>query len=284
MTTTPTRLDFVQQANAAYIEALYERYRRDPASVPEEWALFFAGFDLAGQRGAPAAGAGGIAELIRRWRADGHRAAHLDPLGDPPPLLPSLDPGDLGFGEADLAAPADPRPFLAARFTGTLGDLIALLRETYGGTLGAECMVEDAGRREWLLERMERSRNRPDLEPADRVRILRQLRAADAFEEFLHVKYVGQKRFSLEGAATLVPMLDALIERAGALGVEQIALGMPHRGRLNVLANVMMKPLEVIFGEFEEGHAPGEAYGHGDVKYHRGYQACHATRAGRSVH
>src|SRR5205085_5448214 len=106
----------------------------------------------------------------------------------------------------------------------------------------------------------------------------------DAFEEFLHVKYVGQKRFSLEGAATLIPMIDTLVEIAGGMNIEQIAIGMPHRGRLNVLANVMKKPLDLIFGEFESDHAPGEDYGHGDVKYHLGYQSFQATRAGQNVH
>jgi 2-oxoglutarate dehydrogenase E1 component len=282
----PTRLDFVQQANAAYIEDLYERFRRDPGSVPEEWALFFAGFDLAGLRTAPVpAASGGVGELIQRYRIHGHRAAHLDPLSEPPTLPPALDPADLGFSDADLAAPIDPRPFLAAEFSGTLHDLIGLLRETYARTIGAEFMgIEDDARRLWLMERMERSRNHPALAGDDRVRILRQLRAADAFEEFLHVKYVGQKRFSLEGAATLIPMLDTLVERAGGLGIEQIAIGMPHRGRLNVLANIMKKPLDLIFGEFEASHAPGDAYGHGDVKYHLGYQSFHRTRAGGTVH
>jgi len=130
---------------------------------------------------------------------------------------------------------------------------------------------------------MERHRNRPQLSAEERTRILEGLMMADAFEQFLHVKYVGQKRFSLEGAATLVPMLDSLIETAASMDVEQLVIGMPHRGRLNVLANTLGKPLERVFGEFESAFGPEDMQDQGDVKYHLGYSSRRETRSGRSL-
>ena len=294
-----SRLDFVQRANAPYIEELYARYLQDPQSVPEEWALFFAGFDLAGRPGAPggapggANGAGpeagtphgGLFGLIQHYRVFGHLAARLDPLGEPPAPPAVLDPRSLGFSETDLGAAVDPRPFWKGEPVASLRELVAALRETYCGPLGVEYMwIVDEDRRAWLQERMEPTRNHPALADAERLRILRQMLSADALEEFLHARYVGQKRFSLEGAASLIPMLAALVEAAGAAGVEQIVIGMPHRGRLNVLANILGKPLEAIFAEFEASFAPEDDYGHGDVKYHLGYAATVTTRAGRPVH
>ncbi len=306
-----SRLDFVQRANATYIEEQYARYLRDPRSVAEEWALFFAGFELAGRPLLPAEAAasatpaaapamptaatpaalsqasptGGLFGLVQHYRAFGHLAARLDPLGEAPGASGLLDPSVFGFSDADLDAPVEASPFSPAGFSGTLRELVAALRETYCASLGAEFMwIVDDMRRAWLPERMEPRRNRPDLATEDRVRILRQLLAADAFEEFLQVKYVGQKRFSLEGASALVPMLETLVETVSAMGVEQIVFGMPHRGRLNVLANIIGKPLETIFSEFEASFALEDGYGHGDVKYHLGYASLHRTRAGRTVY
>jgi len=281
-----TRLDFVQRANAAYIEEMYARFRCDPAGVPEEWALFFAGFDLAEDpTRRPSVGplASGVFGLVHAYREFGHLVAQVNPLGGNLEEHPLLDRAQFGLDDASLDLAVDPRPFLG-EFRGTLRELIAALRETYCGTLGVEFVdIPDKVRRDWLLEHMEPVRNRPQLERADRTRILRGLLSADAFEQFLHVKYVGQKRFSLEGAATLIPMLDTLIETAARSGVEQIVMGMAHRGRLNVLAHVMGKPLESIFAEFE-GNLPEEIAGHGDVKYHQGYTYQHACRDGRAVY
>src|SRR5436309_2247989 len=281
-----SRLDFIQRSNADYIEEQYARYRRDPASVGEEWALFFAGFDLAGRADALVlpGPAGGAASLVRHHRVYGHLSAHLDPLSGPPPLHPLLEPASLGLSAQDLDAPVDPSPF-RGEVRGSLRDLVAALRATYCGPLGVEYMqIADEQRRAWLEERMEPVRNRPQRDPEERIRILKHVMAADAFEEFLHVRYVGQKRFSLEGATSLIPMLDCLIETAAAMGVEQVVIGMPHRGRLNVLAHVLHKPLEMIFQEFESTFAPEEVQGHGDVKYHMGYSSLRKTRNGRTVH
>src|SRR5499427_8794968 len=280
------RLDFIQRSNAAYIEEMYARYRSDPVSVPEEWALFFAGFDLSedpGRRPAPSRTTSGVYGLVHAYREFGHLIAHLNPLGGDLEDHPLLDPRQFGLAEADLDQPVDPQPFLG-EFHGTLRELIAALRETYCGSLGVEFVdVPDKELRDWLVREMESVRNHSRLGAEDRKRILERLLEADAFEQFLHVKYVGQKRFSLEGAATLIPMLDALVEFASERGVEQIVLGMAHRGRLNVLAHVLGKPLEAIFGEFE-GNVPAELDGHGDVKYHLGYSGTRTARNGRAMH
>jgi len=281
----PRRLDFVQRQNAAYIEEQYARYQRDPDSVGEEWALFFAGFDLAGRQSPAAGGAAGVFGLVHAYREVGHLVARLDPLErsneDSHPLL---ELGLFGFGPDDLDREVDAGPF-KGEHQGSLRELIAALRETYSSTLGVEYMnLSDPARREWLQERMEPTHNRPRIDDETRVHVLTRMLEADAFEQFLHVKYVGQKRFSLEGAATLVPMLDALIETAAGMGTEQIVLGMPHRGRLNVLAHVIGKPLERIFGEFESSFAPQDVSGHGDVKYHLGHSNTRTMRSDRNVH
>ena len=287
--------DFVQRANAAYIEAQLERYQRDPAAVPADWAAFFAGLELGAEPGVaapplpgaerePAGRDGEIAGLIQHYRARGHLAAHLDPLGSVPEGSPLLDPAALGFTPADLERPVA-GALLPAGFTGTLGGLVAALRETYCGSIGVEFMgISDPERRAWLMERMEPSRNRAALTSSQRRDILHRLLEADGFEEFLQVRYPGQKRFSLEGAAALVPMLDALVEGAAAAGAAQLVIGMPHRGRLNVLANLMGKPLESIFSEFESSFLPADVQGDGDVKYHLGFSCDRPTRLGRNLH
>jgi 2-oxoglutarate dehydrogenase E1 component len=282
------RHDLILRANASYIEEQHRRYLADPDSVPEDWALFFAGFELAGRLpdgpGAAPHEAAGVFGLVTAYREFGHLLARLDPLGEPPESHPLLDLANFGLGEADLDGPVDPRPF-AGEFEGTLRQLIAALRETYCGTLGVEYIgIPDKERRDWLEQRMERGRNRPDLSEADRLRFAEHLLAADAFEHFLHVKYVGQKRFSAEGGATLIPMLDALVEEAAARDVEQLVIGMSHRGRLTALAVVLGKPYESLFKEFESGHRPVEVQGHGDVKYHLGYSSQRETRDGHSIH
>ena len=281
-------LDFFQHANADYIEEMYDRYRRDPSSVPGDWALFFAGLEIgeSGARTPDAAGLpgiGGVHGLVHAYREFGHLLAHLDPLGTPPEGHPYLEPGRLGFRPEDLDAAVDPRPFQGDA-PPTLRGLIEALRDTYCRTLGVELEeVEDPEQREWLAARMEPVRNRPGLDAPARERVLERLMSGDAFEQFLHVRYVGQKRFSLEGATTLLPMLDALIEDAAAHGVEQIVMGMPHRGRLNVLTHILGKPYQDIFREFETQFAP-EDESEGDVKYHLGYSNTVTTRSGRPIH
>jgi len=279
------RVDFILQANAAYIDEQHRRWLENPRSVPEDWALFFAGVEL-GDRGRPGlAGATDTAfALVHAYREFGHWAARLDPLADgAPPPHPFLELSAFGLSEADLDREVT-APF-AGEFRGTLRQLIDALRETYCGTLGAEFMdVPDAQQREWLQARMEGTRNRAPLSDAQRTGILRALLAADGFEQFLHARFTGQKRFSLEGAAALIPMSETLVTGAAGMGVEQLTVGMPHRGRINFLANIMKKPLEDIFSEFESAFTPPDVQGHDDVKYHLGYASDQVMPDGRRVH
>ncbi len=144
--------------------------------------------------------------------------------------------------------------------------------------------IRDAAIREWLLARMEPIGNRPAFDIKKKRRIIYKLNAAELFETFLQKNYVGQKRFSLEGGEMLIPLLDAIIERAGSVGVREIVMGMPHRGRLNVLANTLDKPYGLIFGEFEGNHLPETVGGDGDVKYHLGFSADHVTADRHTIH
>ena len=167
----------------------------------------------------------------------------------------------------------------------TLGQLVTALRETYGGTLGVEYMhIADKAAREWLQERMEPVRNHPTLTSDERVRLLERMIRAETFEQFLHTKYVGQKRFSLEGGEALIPLLNTVVAEAGQLRVDELVLGMPHRGRLNVLTHVLAKPYELMLAEFEGTFLPWDVQGDGDVKYHLGYSHDHALGDGRTLH
>jgi len=284
------RLDFVLRQNADYIEEQLARWQADPTSVPEDWALFFAGVDLGSRRETPAPGGpvgtfAGVRSLVHAFREFGHLAARLDPLGvSHEDRHPFLEPATYGLTAADLDRDVDGSPFRGG-FGGTLRQLCDALRETYCGTLAVEYMdIPDPAQREWLAERIEVGRNRTAFTAAERVGILRSLLAADGFEQFLHARYTGQKRFSLEGAASLIPMCETLVREAAVLGVEQLQIGMPHRGRLNFLANIMKKPLEQIFSEFESSFAPDVVEGQGDVKYHLGFSSSQTLADGRLIY
>jgi 2-oxoglutarate dehydrogenase E1 component len=287
-------LDFISRANADYVEDLYRRYLDDPAAVDERWALFFAGFDVARGNGAPAAATVttepaperivGVFDLIHSYRELGHLVANLDPLGHNQSSHPLLELAEFGFTDADLERVMG-TPSFKGRQRATLRELVALLRATYCGTLGIEYMdVTDKDQRTWLQERMEPTLNRPQLSSDDRKHVLYALAAAEGFEQFLHTKYVGQKRFSLEGGEALIVLLGTIIEDAGESGVNEIVMGMSHRGRLNVLAHTLRKPYEMIFSEFEGTVLPAGIQGDGDVKYHLGYARNYTTRGGNTVH
>ncbi|MCC5914038.1 MAG: 2-oxo acid dehydrogenase subunit E2, partial [Balneolaceae bacterium] len=205
--------------------------------------------------------------LINMYRMRGHVLADLDPLGAGPGQSPELDLEYYGLTLWDLD-----REFfcdgLGGQETAKLRDIIKLLRNTYCGTIGAEYMhLLDLEERKWLREAMESTTNTPDLSKDDKEDILHKLNQAMAFEQFLHKKYVGHKRFSLEGAETLIPMMHFLMERAGEKDIEKFFLGMAHRGRLNILVNIMNKPYRKIFADFEGNIDPATIQGSGDVKY-----------------
>ena len=226
-----------------------------------------------------------VYQLVNAYRVRGHLFAHLDPLGLPPPTPPELDLRNFGLRVEDLD-----RPFPTTDLAGvppvlTLREIIKHLDETYCRSIGVEfTQIEEPENRSWLREQMESTRNRLDLDRATQLRILTKLSDAEIFEQFIHRAYeAGTKRFSLEGAESLIPLLDLLVERAGELEVGEIVLGMAHRGRLNVLANIMEKSLREIFAAFEDRDAERHL-GSGDVKYHLGYSTDRTLYDGRKIH
>ena len=225
-----------------------------------------------------------VLRLIHSYRARGHRIAQSDPLGGQSTYFPELDPAHYGFGNENLD-----EPFIAGDLPGgsvqTLRQILTRLGRTYCGPIGVEFThVQDPGRKAWLRELMEESQNHPNLDDGERRRVLEKLAAAELFESFLHTKFLGQKRFSLEGGESLIPLLDHIVENAPAFGVREVVLGMAHRGRLNVLANILSKSYESIFSEFEDSPDVDAPFGSGDVKYHKGYSSDRIVSTGERVH
>jgi 2-oxoglutarate dehydrogenase E1 component len=225
-----------------------------------------------------------VLRLIHSYRARGHRIAQSDPLGGQSTYFPELDPAHYGFGNENLD-----QPYIAGDLPGgsvqTLRQILTRLGKTYCGPIGVEYThVQDPGRKAWLRELMEESQNHPNLDDAERRRILEKLVASELFETFLHTKFLGQKRFSLEGGESLIPLLDHIVESSPAFGIREVVFGMAHRGRLNVLVNILGKSYEAVFSEFEDSpniHAP---FGSGDVKYHKGFSSDRYVQSGERVH
>ncbi|HEV8607305.1 MAG TPA: 2-oxoglutarate dehydrogenase E1 component [Tepidisphaeraceae bacterium] len=297
--------DFVNRANTEYIDQLYQRYQTDPRSIDAQWREFFATMDdaqgRAGGNGAAVASTGGQAvsgaraaveepnlhlgvnDLVHAYRELGHFIANLDPLGHNRPNHPLLELSEFNMTKADLDRVVGQGTFLG-KTDGTLRDLVEKLHFTYCDTLGVEFMgISDKNQREWLMQRMEPICNKPKFSVEECRFILNQLICAQGFEEYLHAKYPTGKRFSIEGAESLIPMMNVLIEDGASLGVDEFVMGMAHRGRLNTLAHVLGKPYEMILGEFE-GHLPENDEGDGDVKYHLGYSHDRITKSGRKAH
>ena len=273
--------DFVNRANAEYIDQLHEQYLKDPRSVPEQWRAFFAGFEV-GQERAPTDGARpslptrplnmGVFDLVHSYRELGHFVAKLDPLGHDRPNHPLLDLSNFGMTHADLDRQVG-RGGFQGETDGTLRDLIEKLRLTYCRTIGVEFIgISDKTQRDWLISHMEPILNHPKLTEEETEALTFQLVAAEEFEQYLHRVFIGAKRFSLEGAESLVPLCNSMIDEGALLGGEQFFGAMAHRGRLNVLAHVLNKPYEVLLSEFMGTALPtADDGGDGDVKYHLGY-------------
>jgi 2-oxoglutarate dehydrogenase E1 component len=225
-----------------------------------------------------------VAQLVNAYRVRGHLFADLDPLDNNAGAHPELELATFGLGEGDLD-----KTFSTAGMSGlperaTLRQIVAHLRETYCSSIGVEFThIEEPEPRLWLQERMESTRNHASLDRTELLRILTKLTDAEIFEQFIHKNYVGAKRFSLEGAESMIPMIDLLVEAAGAQGIDEIVIGMPHRGRLNVLVNVMGKNVREIFAAFDDTR-PERFLGAGDVKYHLGYSRDVPTQSGHPVH
>ncbi|HIF93751.1 MAG: 2-oxoglutarate dehydrogenase E1 component [Myxococcales bacterium] len=225
-----------------------------------------------------------VLRLIHAYRARGHRVAHSDPLGGQSTYFPELDPAHYGFGNENLE-----EPFVAGDLPGgsvqTLRQILTRLGQTYCGPIGVEFThVQDPGRKAWLRELMEESQNHPNLEDPERRKILEKLAGAELFCNFLATKFLGQKRFSLEGGESLIPLLDHIVESAPSYGIREVVLGMAHRGRLNVLANILGKSYESIFSEFEDSPDVDAPFGSGDVKYHKGFSSDRRVATGERVH
>ncbi|CAM4054848.1 2-oxoglutarate dehydrogenase E1 component [Kerstersia similis] len=302
--------------NAPYVEELYETYLDNPGAVPENWRAYFDQLQhqpaTDGQEGtrdrahapivqsfAERARANAFAvrvqepdlsvaskqivvqTLISAYRSLGSRWAELDPLKrHERPQLPELDPAYYGLTESDLDqvyAATDTYFTTADRMT--LRDILKALRDTYCGSVGAEFMhISDPKAKHWIQQRLESVHSHPDLTVDQKRHVLQQLTEAEGLERFLHTKYVGQKRFSLEGGESFIVSMDELVNHAGESGVQEIIVGMAHRGRLNMLVNIMGKMPGDLFAEFEGKHAEGLT--DGDVKYHNGFSSDLSTRGG----
>ncbi len=269
-----------------WLEEQYHLWKSDPNQVSKDWQAFFEGFDLARQTPANdrdlAAKSSAVDSLIYRYRDLGHLQASTDPLTPEPAEHAELNLAAFGLGEEDLE-----RTFYPLRFpqqSATLREIVALLQETYCGKIGVEFMhIQDPKKRTWLKQRMEEKRNQPKLDRAEQLHVLEKLQEATLFEAFLHRKFLGQKRFSLEGGEVIIPLLDTLLSQAAERGVSDLVMGMAHRGRLNVLANTFRKPLENIFAEFQD-NLELAFVGEGDVKYHKGYSTDLALPSGHNIH
>src|SRR5215217_8252926 len=289
-------------ANADIIEATYQAWLKDHNSVDPTWRAFFQGFTLGANGASPVeALTGGAAEahaaepiidslkqsrvhqLINAYRALGHLEAHLDPLSAPPTSHPKLSLSQYNLSDADLDTSFDIGTYLSGGQM-KLRDILANLRSTYCGHVGVEYThIQDVDVRTWLQDKMETRRNQSDFSQAEKIRILLRVHKSELFERFLHTKYVGQKRFSLEGGETMVAAVDSIIEMCPSCNVQEVVMGMAHRGRLNILTSVMRKDFHTLFEQFSENYIPDAVGGDGDVKYHLGYEAVLETAAGRPV-
>lgn len=286
-------LSYLSNADSAYIDSLYQSYQEDPESVDFGWQKFFEGFDFG--RGSEANVAGGetpehflkeikVLNMIHGYRERGHLFTKTNPVRERRKYFPGKELSTFGLSDADLNT-----VFNAGVEVGLgparLKDILNLLEETYCQSIGAEfTYIRNPQKVKWFQDRMEKERNKPQFSIDTKKRILKKLNEAVVFENFLGTKFLGQKRFSLEGAEGVIPALDSVIEKGADLGIEEFVIGMAHRGRLNVLANIMHKTYKDIFAEFEgKGYDETKPFD-GDVKYHLGFSTDVTTDTGKKVH
>jgi 2-oxoglutarate dehydrogenase E1 component len=293
----------IQGANAPYVEAFYEQFLEDPESVDPSWRAYFrliqdqnapreiahsdvvARFERLARepRRVVAAEAGfdahaaekqaGVLRLINYYRVRGHQAAKLDPLGLAPlARVPDLDPAFHGLGPEDMETVFNTGSLAVSQDRLPLKEIIRILKSVYTDTIGAEYMyLTETEEKRWIQRRLEGVAFQPKLTPERKLEVLRQLVAAEGLERYLHKKYVGQKRFSLEGGDALIPALDEVLHACAARDVDEIVIGMAHRGRLNVLVNILGKSPKELFAEFEGKYSAEDLKKAGDVKYHMGF-------------
>lgn len=274
------RFTYLGNMDGSTLEAMYSDYLKDPESIPDDWRHFFDGFAFARERypdadSAPPQEAGvfrnefNVINLINAYRERGHLFTKTNPVRSRRRYFPSLDHQNFSLHDKDLETRFQAGSELGIGKT-TLRNIIGHLQQTYCQSIGAEYMyIRTPEITEWLKHRMERVKNTPRFDLTKKKQILTKLIEAVGFEHFVRKRFPGQKRFSLEGCETLIPALDAVIEKGGGLGIKEYVIGMAHRGRLNVLGNILRKPYRKIFSEFE-GKAYAEETLLGDVKYHLG--------------
>ncbi|GAB4040157.1 2-oxoglutarate dehydrogenase E1 component [Spirosoma jeollabukense] len=310
---------YIANSDAAYVDQLYQSYKQDPQAVDESWQQFFKGFEFSltyGEKpngntgpgksngngatlngnGAAATGQAAakpvdalhaekevsVASLIKAYRSRGHLLAKTNPLKERKDRQPRVDLPDYALSEADLDTVFDSGKLLGIG-PATLRVIMESLRKIYAGDIGFEYMyIRELDVKNWLRNKIEKEALvfEPSLD--EKKRILEKLNEATVFENFLATKYLGQKRFSLEGGEVTIPALDTIISQAADMGVEEVMIGMAHRGRLNVLANILGKSYESIFDGFE-GNVPEQVHGDGDVKYHLGYSSLTETKSGKQI-
>jgi 2-oxoglutarate dehydrogenase E1 component len=284
-------LSFIANAHPNYIEQLYEQYSKDPSSVEEEWRTFFAGFEFASgesRNGAETLVLShkefSVLQLIQAYRAKGHLVSDTNPIKQRKDRKANLELHHFGLSEEDLET-----EFHAGNEVGLgkakLADIVLLLKRAYARTIGFEYdYLVDPEEKAWFTRTAEKFYFDYELSLDKKRRVLKKLNDTSVLEKFLGTKFIGQKRFSLEGGESTIPALDAIINKAASLGVKEVAIGMAHRGRLNVLANIMQKTYEDIFSEFQKETEYDVTLGDGDVKYHLGYSSIYNTMEGDRVY
>ena len=288
-------LTFANRWNADLIDQYYERWLESPDGLDPEWRAFFEGFELAqtvdvqsGTAPVETGDADPIAQsrvigAIYAYRSIGHTEGRFNPLRTQVLENPRLKLDRLGLEGVEADKKFHTGNYLGGTFM-TVPTLLDRLKRTYCGHVGCEYIhIQETPKRRWIQARIEPNDNQPVFKDEQKIRILRKVMEAEQFERFLHTRYVGQKRFSLEGAETLIAALDVMIEKCPHLGIEEIVMGMAHRGRLNVLANIMGKSYEYIFREFSENYIPDTIHGDGDVKYHLGFESKRSTSSGKDI-
>lgn len=291
-------LSVANRWNADLIDQQYDQWLSNPDSLEPEWRAFFEGYELAqttttgATTDSDTSFATGTSDSIVQsrvigaiyaYRSIGHTQADFNPLKKESIPNPRLTMERLGLSEADLSKKFHTGNYLGGQFI-PLKALLEQLDNTYCGHVGCEYIhIQETSKRRWLQAKMEPSENQPDFPKEQKVRILRKVMEAEMFERFLHTRYVGQKRFSLEGGETAIAALDAIIEACPEHNIDEVIMGMSHRGRLNALANILGKSYEYIFREFSENYIPDTIHGDGDVKYHLGYEKIRSTEAGKDI-
>ena len=307
------KYSYIANSDAAYVDQLYQAYKQDPNAVDASWQTFFEGFDFSltyGENGsktangtapatngttAPTNGQAkppldtkhsekevSVASLIKAYRSRGHLLAQTNPIRSRKDRNPRLELANYALSEADLDTIFESGTLLGIG-PSTLREIMASLEKIYAGHIGFEYMyIREIEEKNWLRNKIEKEALVFDPTIEEKTRILKKLNEATVFENFLHTKFLGQKRFSLEGGEATIPALDAIINIAADMGVEEVMIGMAHRGRLNVLSNILGKSYESIFDGFE-GNIPSQVQGDGDVKYHLGYASLTETPSGKMI-